>query len=256
MRTIFIGDVHGCVDELRELLDLLEIRSSDSTVFLGDLVDRGPDPVGCVRLARALPRARGILGNHEEKATRWRRHEAKKASQPGYKNPMKGPRPERQAQWEALSADDVAYLSALPPHLVETVGDETWLAIHGGLVPGIPFAKQPVDSVIRCRWVNPVTGKNVPMQKGSKARPPGAVDWMSAYDGDSHVVCGHAVHSLVEPLVTNTPKGFEVWSIDTGCCFGGHLTALVLDSDRPQDRYVVQVKAREEYLPLERDDGD
>ena len=51
-RYLFIGDVHGCIDELRELLDRAELREDDIVVSLGDLVRKGPDPAGCVRLIR------------------------------------------------------------------------------------------------------------------------------------------------------------------------------------------------------------
>src|SRR5258708_13087624 len=60
-RYLFIGDVHGCIDELRELLDRAELREDDIAVSLGDLVPKGPDPAACVRLIRgpAYPPAPG-----------------------------------------------------------------------------------------------------------------------------------------------------------------------------------------------------
>ena len=75
LRTIFIGDVHGCLTELDALLACLEPREGDRLCFTGDLVDRGPDSLGVVRRVRALlaqfPGSACIIGNHEEKTLRY-----------------------------------------------------------------------------------------------------------------------------------------------------------------------------------------
>ena len=76
-RTIVVGDVHGCLEELDELLSRLEVGPSDRLVLAGDLMDRGPDPVGVVRRARERG-ALAVLGNHDEKHLRFARHEAKR----------------------------------------------------------------------------------------------------------------------------------------------------------------------------------
>src|SRR6476659_3513771 len=101
-RTLAIGDVHGCRLELDELLALVAYTpSTDRLVFVGDLVDRGYDPAGVVRLVRELQQAGDVLvikGNHEEKLCRWfLRVEQQRAT--GKKNMMAPPNPERLAQW-------------------------------------------------------------------------------------------------------------------------------------------------------------
>lgn len=75
--TVFaVGDVHGCAEELRALLRAVAVlaRESDgrrSLVYLGDLIDRGPDTVGALRLwaedaaQRGVDRVERIIGNHE-----------------------------------------------------------------------------------------------------------------------------------------------------------------------------------------------
>lgn len=266
MRTIFVGDVHGCLDELKELCARLDLAGTDTLVFLGDLLDRGPDPVGVVRFVRVdlpgrgLRAVRGILGNHEEKALRWLRHEGKVAAGQQRKNPMKPVVPERQAEWRGLDADDRAFLAALPVTLRFQIGNdasETWVAVHGGLLPRMPLQKQVdrhANEIIRCRWVD-AAGRHVGMVGRSKAQPAGSFCWMERFDGRFHVVCGHAIHDRQSPRVDRTRAGFEVWSVDTGCFAGGRLTALVLDGDRPGQREVVQVQAAREYYPLD-GDGD
>src|ERR1700721_1393367 len=100
-RTLAIGDVHGCLEELRELLRVARYRAdTDRLVFVGDLVDRGPDPVGVVREVRALANAGDVLvmmGNHEEKLVRWFKREDEERTL-GKKNQMTPPAPERLAQ--------------------------------------------------------------------------------------------------------------------------------------------------------------
>lgn len=245
MRTAFIGDVHGCLGELRELLERLQPLPEDRLIFLGDLIDRGPDPIGCLRLVRFLGNAECIIGNHEEKALRWRRHEARVRSEQGYANPMKPVAPKLAAQWEALSEEDIAYLAALPA----TRWAAGFLAVHGGLMPGIPVERQKVASLIRCRWVD-AAGRIVPKPEGTDGPPPGSRCWAEVFDGQYNVVCGHAVHDLAAPRIDNLAGGFEVWSIDTGCVFGGRLTALVIDSERPAEREIVQVRAKRRYASL------
>ena len=75
-RLYAIGDVHGCRDELERLLSLIDADdaargpAATSLIFLGDLVDRGPDSAGVVarllELARQRPTTRFLKGNHEE----------------------------------------------------------------------------------------------------------------------------------------------------------------------------------------------
>ena len=71
MRTWVIPDVHGCLLTLRALVeDLIELRRDDHLIFLGDLIDRGPDSKGVVDYVRAMIKS-GIKttvlrGNHED----------------------------------------------------------------------------------------------------------------------------------------------------------------------------------------------
>ena len=71
MATIAIGDVHGNLAALRDLLEKLRGEAADTLVFLGDYIDRGPDSKGCIDTILALPGSRRgdvvcLRGNHEE----------------------------------------------------------------------------------------------------------------------------------------------------------------------------------------------
>jgi len=71
MSRYVIGDIHGCADELRRLIDSLPLRRGDSVVFLGDYIDRGPasaEVVSCLISLEAQPGIEWIFlrGNHED----------------------------------------------------------------------------------------------------------------------------------------------------------------------------------------------
>lgn len=67
MATYVVGDVQGCYDPLGRLLDLVRFdQASDTLISVGDLINRGPDNLGVIRLVRSLGTSfRGVLGNHD-----------------------------------------------------------------------------------------------------------------------------------------------------------------------------------------------
>ncbi len=235
MSTIAIGDVHGCLEELDELLG--SIGHGHRLVFLGDLVDRGPDPAGVVRRVRELG-AECVMGNHDEKHVRWARHEARRATDRTYKNPMHGMSNERLQQHAAIGADGIAFLASLP---VKLALPDRWWAVHGGCAPNREFAAQKAATLLRCRWVDD-GGAMI-----SSADPPaGAQHWATRWSGPERVVYGHHVHDLATPRRDEHAIG-----IDTGCCFGGRLTAFVVESGE-----LIQVSARRKYSELREANGD
>ena len=237
-RTFVIGDIHGCLEEFRELVRLVGYRQgSDRLVLVGDLMDRGPDPVGCVRLAQELG-AEGVLGNHEESHIRWRKHEDRRAAT-GKKNPMK-PYPEiRAAQNAALSEQDVLWFKDLPTVMEIHPG---LLVCHAGLEPAFPASRQ-TDAVIRVRYVD-ADGEMVGFEEGSLDQPANTHYWSTRWPGPESVIYGHAVHSFEDVRVDRFDGG-ACYGIDTGCCFGGRLTAAIVVEGQVQE--FAQVQARERY---------
>jgi bis(5'-nucleosyl)-tetraphosphatase (symmetrical) len=252
-RFIVIGDVHGCLDELKELLKVVEYRRNDKDclVFAGDLVDRGPDPVGVVRLARELG-ASCAMGNHEEKHIRWRTWENRIKAGEAKKNPMRRFDEQRMREHEALSEDDMNYLMAMPKTV--TLGHEqpSWLVVHAGFeCNGVRYDHQSRDTVCRVRNVDE-TGKMASNPKNPLIDVPGSVPWAERWYGPENVIYGHAVHSREAPKV-DLHDGYGCYGIDTGCVFGGRLTALVL-VDRSAPTFA-QVQAKREYYPWSRNNA-
>lgn len=79
MKTLVIGDIHGCYTELLDLLDLAGLAEGDQIIALGDIVDRGPETPQVLDFFRDHRNAHSLMGNHERKHVRWAHHEVKPA---------------------------------------------------------------------------------------------------------------------------------------------------------------------------------
>jgi hypothetical protein len=236
VRTIVVGDVHGCLEELDELLRVVELRPGfDRLVFVGDLLDRGPDPVGALRRAREL-RAECVVGNHEEKHLRWARHEALCRADPTHRNPLKPFSPERLAEHRRLAADDFAWLAALP-HVLRLEGG--WAVVHGGLSPRRRLEHQLRDEVIRLRLLD-AEGFIAASPRGEL--PDGVAHWATRWRGPESIIYGHHVHDLELPRVDEPTAGVRCVGLDTGCVYGGRLSALLLPNEE-----IASVPARQAY---------
>lgn len=242
---MFVGDVHGCLDEMNQLLSDVDYRAGrDRLVFLGDLVDRGPLSVETVRRVRSLTMSAAVYcvqGNHEEKHVRFQRHQQKLAAT-GKPNPMHFS-DSRAAEHAQFTPEEHVWLNELPVFLRFSTGAQVWLATHAGVPTDRPLEEQDPKALVRTRYVDKDSGKYA-TDKTPFTQPANSVPWYEKWAGPEHVVYGHHVHSLESPLVTgDTAKCFGV---DTGCVFGGRLTALVVDHATEAHEFV-QVQARKVY---------
>ncbi len=210
MRTIVIGDVHGCLDELRVLVARCGVTADDRVVLVGDLVAKGPDSAGVVQWARES-KAAAVLGNHDAHVLRTLRGDED--------------RPKHRAVADSLSRADVAWLAERPLWLRPESAPGV-IVVHGGIVPGVPLERQERDHLINLRSI------------AADGRPSTRIEgtpWAALWPGPEHVVFGHdAVRGLQQhPFATG---------LDTGCVYGRALTALVLP-----DRELMFVQARRAY---------
>jgi predicted phosphodiesterase len=217
-RTIFIGDVHGCPDELDALLVECGWQSGDRVVLVGDLVAKGPDSAGVVQRARE----RGMLavkGNHDAHVLRWHA---------GRMPEHKKPKPEHQRVLETLSSTDWSFLQSLPLYL--RFPEYHVLVVHGGVVPGVPLNEQKPELLLNLRSITP---------KGKPSKKMGdGVPWASLWQGPERIIFGHdALRGLQQH-----PHAI---GLDSGCVYGGQLTAYVL----PEARFY-SVKAKRVYMAL------
>jgi len=200
-RTIVIGDVHGCAAELDRLLDKVAPTEDDTLTFVGDLVARGPDTRKVLRTVRSLG-ARVVRGNHEERLLGGRA--ARRAGAPP---PKLGKT--HQALLEELDDADWAMLEALPLSL--DLPDDGLRIVHAGVVPGVPFEAQDPYLLTHLRSI---ADDGTPSVKWG-------TPWGARYEGPPHVVFGH--NARKDPQLHPDATG-----LDTGCVYGGALTALVL----------------------------
>lgn len=250
MRTLVIGDVHGCYDELRELLQKVdwqpEASDPDVLVFAGDLVDRGPKSQEVVTFVREAHERYGnlvlsVAGNHDERYPRYARNMERHRQNPRFTVDMELDE-HKQRVYDSLSVADLQYLASLPGYLVFG----KWLVVHAGFEPRKPLPSQDFGKMVHIRYIDPITLKTKGLTKDYK-QPPGTVYWTELYDLPYNVVYGHMVHSFDKPKFETGPLGQTIVGLDTGSCFGGHLSCFQLETQE-----LTQVKAHQRYVPLKR----
>ena len=219
-RTIAIGDVHGCADEFEELLNALELQPEDRVVQVGDLVNRGPDSHGVLELAREY-KVEAILGNHELRLLRAHR-EGKEEPLKDYDHPT----------IKQLTDEDWDYLGSLPKFKYGATSDV--VMVHGGFLPDQPWQSQDIDTITNIQVIDK-NGKPAKHSDAPKAKP-----WAKYWKGNPFVIYGHTPR----PNILEHPGSI---GIDTGCVYGGHLTAYITD-----DQSLVQVRARKTYAHSKR----
>jgi len=205
-RTIIIGDIHGCLDELKMLLARVQAGPKDDLISLGDLICKGPDSRGVLEWAMKTKNLRCILGNHELRyLLYW-----KEVLDPDQK-------PYDLATVHKLGRRFSAYMRFLET-LPVTIQGSDWTAVHAGFDPRSSFVRQSKWELTNIRRIAG-TGK----------------PWYESYKGKDLIVFGHWVRR--EPLVRK-----NVICLDTGCVYGGKLSALILP-----ERKIVSVPARRIY---------
>jgi protein phosphatase len=238
-----IGDVHGCRSELEALLTTLGYdlvrddagRPVDAThpygrraVFLGDLVDRGPDSPGVLRLVMGMVgagHARCVPGNHENKLVR-----ALAGRQVRVSHGLAETLDQLGKETEEFRAKVADFCSGLVSHQV--LDDGNLVVAHAGLKEA--YHGRASGRVRSFALYGDTTGETD--EFGLPVRYP----WADDYRGRAMVLYGHTPVPAAE-WVNNT------MCLDTGCVFGGRLTAL-----RYPEREVVSVPAEQVWYEPEK----
>lgn len=222
VRVYAVGDVHGCLDQLNRLLDVIEkdlvghsLRSH--LVLLGDLVDRGPDSAGVLHrlIKRGLPTDGWdcIMGNHEEVMLQclsgngeglesWLRYGGVQTLESYGLTAAEIFSPAvdlATVMRRAIPDRHVQFLQSMRDYV--TIGD--YLFVHAGLRPGVPLEQQSSRDL---RWIRQ-----------------GFLD--DATDHGMMVVHGHTIVQEVDVRSNRI-------AVDTGCYVSGRLSALVLEGDK------------------------
>jgi serine/threonine protein phosphatase 1 len=205
-RTLVIGDIHGCFQELQDLLQTAEVSASDRIICVGDLLGKGPASVAVLDWARARPNTICIIGNHEARQLKaWRAgaEPSEKASDVETK--------------KALGADYERLMKWISEWPLYFLGDD-FLVSHAGLDPRRSLKDQRPEDFFNIRTI-----------------PGTTTPWFETYKQDQLVLFGHWAKPA--PVLRANAIG-----LDTGCVYGGHLSAWFLE-----ERRLVQVPARRSY---------
>ncbi len=194
-RTIFIGDVHGCLHELKSLEKELAIKREDKIILLGDLINRGPLSVETIQHVFKMG-YQCVCGNHDLKY-RSQYHHFKTNYYKIYKKIDK-----KIHQW---------YMNL--PFYIE--GDN-YIAVHAGLAPGLRLDETDNNILTRIR-----TWDGQGLNLDDEDAPP----WYSFYKGSKKVFYGHWA---MQRLTINK----KTFGLDSGCVYGGELTAYILEEKK------------------------
>jgi len=209
-RTLVVGDIHGCYDELVELLERAQFGREDRLVSVGDLVVKGEKNREVLELFTSDARFSAVLGNHDRALLRHWRGEGVRL------------KPAQARCAEELASDRrryAQYLGSLPL----TIDLGRHLIVHAGVRPGVPLAEQSVEDLTELRTLGgPRTSRE-------------GTPWYEVYDGEQTVLFGHWPMSPPR-------RGPRALGLDTGCVYGYSLTAYVIETDE-----LVSVRARRAY---------
>ncbi|HEV2880656.1 MAG TPA: metallophosphoesterase [Pyrinomonadaceae bacterium] len=209
-RTIVIGDIHGCYEELLALLDKVQAGASDRIVAVGDLIVKGERNREVLELFMSDARFSSVLGNHDRAILRYWRGKKKKLNEQQHACRL---------ELESGRERYEAYLASLP--LTLDLGAH--LVVHAGLRPGIALEEQSPKDLTELRGL-----------EGKRSSPKGT-PWYEVYDGAQTVLFGHWPAPTVR-------RGKCAIGIDTGCVYGYELTAYIVETGE-----FVQVKATRPY---------
>lgn len=252
-RVFVIGDIHGCAQEFKELVDQINYDPEhDQIILAGDLVYRGPDNIGVIRYAKQI-NALCVRGNHDDKVIRLKTYEMKHGSdamQPedavmpegDVEDPLKFGDDhtaiaryveKRLSKWKKgrltysyysfrnMTQEDYDYLVSCPlimhlPNLNNSV------IVHGGLDPKVnPLVNNDPWSVENIRDIK----DDVPLRDNDKGHH-WTKDWDDAQKNSSNPLVVYYGHDASRGL----DLGTYTFGIDSGCVRGGKLTALEMKS--------------------------
>lgn len=244
-----VGDIHGCADELQTLLTKLGYRiewiedrgeravtvippEGRKLIFVGDLVDRGPNSPDVLRIAMSMTAAGtayAVQGNHDRKFQRWLAGR-KVTIAHGLQQTI-----------DQLEGQDRGFREALPKFL-DGLRSHVWLdggrlaVAHAGMKE--EMVGRGSAAVREFALYGETTGEI------DEFGLPVRADWAASYRGPTSIVYGHTP-VLRADWVNNT------LCIDTGCVFGGKLTAF-----RWPEKELVDVPAKQIWFEPIRPLGD
>ena len=263
MAVYAIGDIQGCYDELLELLDLIQFDPRyDRLWFTGDLVNRGPKSLDVLRYVKQLgASATTVLGNHDfHLLAMWRQHHLHLQDSDSLTHVFEAPDHEELLEWlrqrPLLHHDPrLGYTmvhAGLPPQwglqqaqqlaaeVEEVVRGEQFEPFLHQMYGNKPKQWSPtltgwdrlrfiVNCMTRLRFCTPAGRLDFKQKGGIESSDPSLVPWFQAPSRQTQntpIIFGHW-------STLGYRQGDNVYAIDSGCLWGGKLTALRIDTPIP-----------------------
>ncbi|KAE8167853.1 Metallo-dependent phosphatase-like protein [Aspergillus tamarii] len=272
-RLVIVGDVHGMKRSLEALLEKVgfDKGNGDHLIFVGDLVNKGPNSPGVIDLAVELG-ASAVRGNHDNAvldaaleinargdhpmhagditsgpAKLLENSGAQSASESVASDGLTRHSATTYSTARALSTRQLDWLAALPlilriklPHHPDSSIDDTLVVVHAGLTPGIPLDKQDPHAVMLMRSLGHAPGDEgtfIPAEASGEEGWAAQWDrWQDKLTTRTTVIFGHDANRRLQ-------LGRHAIGLDSACLYGYHLSALVIESnDRGIQHRVVQVE--------------
>ncbi|WP_203246016.1 bis(5'-nucleosyl)-tetraphosphatase PrpE [Sporosarcina beigongshangi] len=239
MKFDIIGDIHGCFDELIVLIQKLGYSMKNDIpvhpdgrqlAFVGDAMDRGPNSLKTLQLLFDMQDAHALHyspGNHCNKLYRFVKGSNVQVTH-GLETTAAEINALSKVQRKQFLNRYRQFYEALP--LYQTLNDGKLLIAHAGIperLIGIPYSEKVRVFVL----YGDITGETLPNGK------PVRRDWAKQYNGQACIVYGHTPVKEARFLQ-------QTVNVDTGCVFGGKLTAL-----RYPEMDVVSVPSQQPFLP-------
>jgi hypothetical protein len=199
-RTVVVGDIHGCYEELLALVERTGLGESDRLVSVGDLVTKGEKSREVLDLFIRDARFSAVLGNHDRALLEyWKGGRGKKDLKPSQKRCAK--------ELKEGRGRYATFLETLPGYI--DLGSH--VVVHAGLRPGVALDEQSLDDLTALRTLG--------ADRESRTGTP----WYELYDGDKTALFGHWPAAAPR-------RGPRAIGLDTGCVYGYKLTAYVVET--------------------------
>ena len=209
-RRIVVGDIHGCYDELMELLEKIGVGDDDRVFSVGDLITKGPKSKEVLDLFMTDARFSSVIGNHDLALRRkWNGEEIE----------LKPAQKETHKELKGEKDSYVTFFNRMP--FMIDLG--THLIVHAGVRPNVELYSQTTSDMTLIRTL----GANAESDEGTP--------WYHVYHGEKTILFGH--WPAPEPR-----RGRKAIGLDTGCVYGYNLTAYIIEDDE-----FVTVKAKKAY---------
>jgi serine/threonine protein phosphatase 1 len=200
-KTLVIGDIHGCWDELQALLDTVPLTRDDTIIHVGDLMDRGPHPQPVIEFFMDTPNTHSILGNRDDKHIRAYDGEL------GYSGSRQVTRKHQFKDDDAYAAA-IAYLRDLPLYIDLPEA----LIFHGYYETDKPPNEQRREVLLG-------------HPEGETYLGPDYMLWYEDYTDNKPLLFGHRQYPFLH-------LERKIYPLDTRCVYGGTLTGLLLPDFR------------------------